>query len=84
MIILEKKMSFFERYNAILSDTLRPEIIYLDEQLIWKRFRKIFGFSHLKLNNHNQTIPQVLTNLSNYEIYRAILKSCREIIKDIM
>ena len=84
MLILEKKSTFCERYNSILKDVLKPEIIYLDEKLIWRRFRKSFGLSHIKLNNHNQTIPQVLTDLSNYEIYQAILKSCREIVKEII
>ena len=83
MIILEKKMNFFERYDMILRDTLRPEIIYLDEQLIWKRFRKIFGFSHLKLNNLKNSLPIILENLSNHEIYQAILRSCGSIINEI-
>ena len=84
MLILEEKISFFERYNSILKDILKPEIIYIDEKLIWRRFRKSFAISHIKLNNHNQTIPQVLTDLSNYEIYQAILKSCGEIVKEII
>lgn len=84
MLILEEKISFFERYNIILKDILKPEIIYLDEKLIWKRFQKYFGLSHIKLNNHHRTIPQVLTDLSNDEVYRMILKSCSELIKDII
>lgn len=83
MIILEKKMNFFERYNAILSDALRPEIIYLDEQLIWKRFRTLFGFPHLKLNNLVNFSPIILENLSNHELYQAILRSCGSIISEI-
>ena len=83
MLILEKKISFHERYNNILNDTLRPEIIYLDEKLIWKRFRKIFGFSQLKLNNLRKISPIVLENLSNHEIYQAILRSCGSIISEI-
>ena len=84
MLILEEKISFFERYNTILKDIVKPEIIYLDEKLIWKRFRKYFGLSYIKLNNHNQTIPQVLTDLSNDDVYLMILKSCRELVKDII
>lgn len=83
MLILEKKISFFERYSIILNDTLRPEIIYLDKELIWKRFRNIFGLTHLKLNNLRNSSPNILENLSNDEIYRAILKSCGSIIKEI-
>jgi hypothetical protein len=83
MLILEKKISFHERYNNILNDTLKPEIIYLDEKLIWKRFRKIFGLSHLKLNNLRNTSPIILENLSNNEIYLAILRSCGSIINEI-
>ena len=83
MLILEKKISFFKRYNTILKEIIKPEIIYLDDKLIWKRFRINFGLSHIKLNNYNQTIPQILTDLSNDEIYRAILKSCGELVKDI-
>jgi len=84
MLILDEKISFFERYNTILKDILKPEIIYLDEKLIWKRFRKYFGLSHIKLNSHYQTIPQVLTELSNDEVYNTILKSCSDLVKDII
>lgn len=83
MLILEKKISFLERYNNILNETLRPEVIYIDEELIWKRFRKSFGLSHLKLNNLKNFTPNILENLSNDEIYRAILKSCGNIINEI-
>ena len=83
MLILENRINFFERYKAILRDILRPEIIYLDEQLIWKRFRKIFGFLHLKLNNLKDFSPMILETLSNHEIYQAILRSCGSIINEI-
>jgi len=83
MLILEKKISFHERYNDILNEILRPEIIYLDEKLIWRRFRKIFGFSHLKLNNLKKYSPLILENLSNHEIYQTILRSCGTIINEI-
>ena len=59
MLILEKKISFFERYNTILKDILKPEIIYLDQKLVWKRFRKNFGLSHIKLENPNKNIHKI-------------------------
>ncbi len=83
MLILEEKISFFERYNTILKDILKPEIIYLDEKLIWKRFQKYFGFLHLKLNNLKGFSPMILETLSNHEIYQAILRSCGSIINEI-
>jgi len=83
MLILEEKISFFERYNTILNDTLRPEIIYLDKELIWKKFRNIFGLPHLKLNNLRNFSLNILENLSNDAIYQTILKSCGNIINEI-
>jgi len=83
MLILERKISFLERYSNILKETLKPEIIYMDEKLIWKRFRNIFGLHHLKLINLRIFSPNILDNLSNDEIYQAILKSCRSIINEI-
>lgn len=83
MLILEEKMSFFERYNTILNDTLKPEIIYIDKELIWKSFRKYFCLTHLKLEILRGNTPIVLENLSNHEIYHTILTSCRDIIKEI-
>ena len=83
MLILEEKMSFFERYNTILNDTLKPEIIYIDKELIWKSFRKHFSLHHLKLEILRKNTPLVLENLSNHEIYRTILTSCSDIIKEI-
>jgi len=83
MLILEEKISFFDRYNTILNDTLKPEIIYLDKELIWKSFRKLFSLHHLKLEILRENTPLVLENLSNDEIYQAILKSCRSIINEI-
>ena len=84
MIILEKKISFFERYNHILENILHPEVIYIDEELIWKRFRKEFVINHLKLRKIKYKIPEILENLSNNDIYHALVKSCGTIIKEIM
>ena len=84
MIILEKKISFFERYNHILEDILHPKVIYIDEELIWKRFRKEFVINHLKLRKIKYKIPEILENLSNNDIYHALVKSCGTIIKEIM
>jgi len=84
MLILENKISFIERYNRILKKTLRPKIIYLDERLIWKRFRKIFGLYHQKLKYLKNNPPEILENLSDDEIYRSILKSCGSIIEEIL
>ena len=83
MLILEKRSTFFERYNKILNETLKPEIIYLDKELIWKEFRKIFSLHHLKLGKLGQNTPVVLKSLSNHDIYHNIVRSCRAIIKMI-
>ena len=84
MLVLENKISFIERYNRILIKTLKPEIIYLDERLIWKRFRKTFGHYHQKLKYLKNNTTEILENLSDDEIYRSILKSCGSIIKEML
>jgi hypothetical protein len=84
MLALERKMNFLGRYHKILEETLKPDVINIDENLIWKRFRGLFGLKWLKYGDLKGVVPEILKKLTNDEIYRAILKSCGSIIKEML
>jgi len=84
MLILEKKITFLERYNNIFKKTLKPEIIYLDEKLVWKRFLKNFGLKCSKLKHLKNYNLENLNHLKDDEIYKTIVKCCSSLIKEII
>ena len=84
MLVLERKINFLDRYHKILQETLKPDVINIDESLIWKRFRGLFDLKWLKYGDLKGTAPEILERLTDDEIYRAILKSCGSIIKEML
>lgn len=84
MLALERKMDFLGRYHKILQETLKPDVIKIDERLLWKRFRGLFDLKWLKYGDLKGAAPEILEKLTDDEIYRAISKSFGSIIKEML